>query len=120
MKKKLATLRSPKVLKRIIGAIIILLIVGGFIFLQFRTGRVFIDDSLVSAPISNIAPISPGKLQEMDIYEGEYISRGQPLAIVGGATLFADANGLVSMANNQLGSIVSTQNPVAQTIDLSN
>ncbi len=120
MKKKLANLRSPKVLKKIIAAVIIALSLSGFLFLQFRTGRVFIDDSLVSAPISTVATVSPGKLQEMDVYENEYITKGQPLGVVGGTTLFADTDGLVSMASNQLGSIVSTQNPIAQIIDISN
>lgn len=120
MKNILKKLRNPKVLRVLLTVFLVVLMVGVYLVYQAREGRVFIDDSLVQDPISSIAPATPGKLTELDIYESETVKKGDPIAVVNGTTLYADTNGLIIMANNQIGSIVSSQNPVAQMIDLSN
>lgn len=117
MKKLFKKIRNPKVLRVLVAIVIIIIASAGFAFLALTSGRVAIDDSLVSDPISNIAPVTPGTLQETDVYENEFIQKGDPLAVVNGQTIYAQTNGLVIMANTQLGSIVSAQNPVAQIID---
>lgn len=99
--------------------LIILLAVGTYAYAQMRTGRVFIDDSLVSDPIINVAPTAAGKLEEIDVYEGEHVKKGDILAVVAGSPLYAATDGLIIMANNQIGSIVSTTAPVAQLINVS-
>ena len=110
-------LRNPKILRVIILIASILLCVGGFLFFEIRQGRVFIDNSLVNAPISSIAPTTPGVLSEMDVYENEKVTKGDQIAIVGGQPMYASTNGLIIMANNQIGSIVGPTNPVAQLIN---
>ncbi len=116
MKKLFAKIKNPKVLRVLITILLVILFVGGYVFYQFKEGRVGIDNSVVSAPIITISPLTPGKLEEMDVYENESIKKGDTIGIIGGAPLAADSDGLVIMANNQIGSIVSAQNPVAQLI----
>jgi len=120
MKNVIKQIRQPKVLQKLVAVVVILVSISLYAFIQLKQGRVFIDNSLVSDPIVNIAPLSSQTLQETDVYENEKISKGAPIAIVGGQTLFAQTDGLIIMANNQIGSIVNAQNPVAQMIDLSN
>lgn len=100
----------------ILVALIVLLIVASFTY-EKKIGRVQIDDSLVNAPIASIAPASPGVLKQIYVYEGENIKKGQAIANVGDQTIYANDDGLVVMANQALGSVVSTQNPVAQMIN---
>ncbi len=117
MKKIFKKIRNPKVLRVLVAILIILIAAAGYGFLAFKMGRVAIDNSLVADPISSIAPATPGILQETDVYENQLIQKGDPIAVVNGQTIYAQTNGLVIMANTQLGSIVSAQNPVAQIID---
>lgn len=119
MKNLFKKLRNPKILRIIILILAVIAVVGGILFYQIRQGRVFIDNSLVSNTIITLAPTTPGKLTRLVIYENENIKKGDPIADVDGNTLYADTDGLVIMANNQIGSIVSTQNPVGQMINLS-
>ncbi len=93
-----------------------LIVLAGYFFYQMRTGRVFIDDSLVQAPVTSVTPANNGKLTDVLVYEGESVQRGDPIALVGGQMVYADTTGTISMVNNQLGSQISTQTPVAQIV----
>lgn len=117
MKSIFARLRQPSIFQPLLFLTVILLTIAGYYFYQSHEGRVFIDDSLIQAPIIAVAPTAPGKLQEMDVYENQMVKKGDPLAIVGSQTLYADTPGLIIMANNQIGSIVSATSPVVQMLN---
>jgi multidrug resistance efflux pump len=104
-------------LRRVLSILLIIAIVGGFYYWQTKMGRVFIDDSLISASIINIAPTTSGRLFEIDAQEGKFVKKGDILAVVGSETIRSTTDGLVVMANNQVGGSFSPQNTVAQIID---
>lgn len=110
-------IKNPKVLRALLILFAVLVSVGGLLFFQMGSSRVFIDDSLVTAPISSIAPTSTASLTQIDVYENEQIKKGDAIAVSGGQTLYAPTSGLIIMANNQLGSLVGPTNPVAQLIN---
>jgi len=116
MKNLIKKIRQPKILRPLILVLVILTVVIGYVFYQLRTSRIFIDDSLVDAPAITISPTISGRLTELDVYEGEKVSKGDSLAIVGGQTLYAETNGLITSTNKQIGSLVSSQTPVVQLI----
>lgn len=120
MKNAVAKIKNPKVLRFFVTIIVLALFVAGYMYYQLTQGRVFIDNSLVTGPVSTIAPLSAGTLQELDVYEGQHITKGQPLAVVSGQTLYSNEDALVIQATNQIGSIVSTLNPIGQLIDTNN
>lgn len=95
---------------------VVLLLVGAFTF-EKKVDRVSVDDSLIDAPMVSVAPVIPGDLKKVYIYEGENIRRGDPIADVGNQTIHAQSDGLVVKVNSGLGGIVSAQTPVAQLID---
>ncbi len=110
-------IKNPKALRVLVAIIIVAITMSGYAYYQLTLNRVFIDDSLVSDPIADIAPANPGILQEMDVYEGESVKKGEVLSIISGQPLYANQDGLVIQANTQIGSTVSTVNPVVQMID---
>lgn len=116
MKNLFDKLRNPKVLRILAVLLVVILVAGGYLFYLLSEGRVSIDNSLVQAPIISIAPTTPGIISQMNVWEGEKIAKGDTIAVVGGQPISADTDGLVIMANNQIGSIVSSANPVAQLI----
>ncbi len=101
-----------------VGGIIILLvlIIGLYILYQVRTNRVFIDNSLIQAPVITVSPSTAGKVQEMDVKEGQTVQLGDTLAVVGSETLRADTDGLVISASDLTGSTVSPQTQLIQMI----
>ncbi len=120
MRNQFKKLKNPQVLKKIGIIVAVIALIVGIFYFEKTHGRVSIEDSLVNAPISSIAPTTPGTLSELDVYEGQTIKKGDKLAIVGGQTLFANTDGVVIMAANQLGNTMSTTTPVVQVIDPNN
>lgn len=118
MKNIFAKIKNPKILRILIIIFIALIAVASVILYQIREGRIYIDNSLIQAPITSVAPVAPGKLTAMNVYEGEKIKKGDSLAVVAGQTLYADSNGVVVMANTQIGSLVSASSPVVQLVNI--
>ncbi len=114
MKKRFSINRN--VLK-ITGIILLLILfIGAYFFFLMMTGRVFIDNSLIQAPIITVSPSTAGKVQEMDVKEGQTVQTGDTLAVVGSETLRADTDGLIISASDLTGSTVSPQTPLIQMI----
>lgn len=120
MKKLFKHFKNPKVFRTFLAIVGIIIVLAGVLYYEFTHSRVFIDNSLVDAPITVIAPSSAGTLIEMDAYEGEMVKKGDALAVVSGQTIHTDTDGLIIQANNQIGSSVSPQSTLVQLINLSN
>lgn len=116
MKNALTKLRNPKFLKTAGALLIIIIIVVVYIVLQKTTGRVYINNSLISSPTITISPSSSGPVKEIDVKEGQTVSEGDTLAVVGSQTLRTDIDGLIISAPDLTGSTVSPQTQLIQMI----
>jgi multidrug resistance efflux pump len=116
MKKIITLFKNKKFLKTAGIIIVIILFVVAYFIFQKNTGRVFIDNSKIQAPTITISPSQSGNVQEMDVKEGQTVSAGDTLAIVGSDTLRADTDGLVISASDLTGSMVSPVTALIQMI----
>lgn len=117
MKNLFAQVKNPKVLQPLLIVATVLVVTASYLFYQFRTDRVFIDDSLVDAPIVTLVPSNAGTLTAINVYEGQQVKQGDSLAIVGGQTLYAESDGLVIMADKSVGSSVTVQTPIVALVN---
>lgn len=116
--KKIISLFKNKSFMRIFSVVfVVVLFVAAYIFYQLMTGRIFIDNSLIQAPLITISPSLPGKVQEIDVKEGQSVESGDTLAVVGSETLRADTNGLIVSAPDLTG---STVNQATQLLEMIN
>lgn len=118
MKKFFTYFKNPKTFRILISILILIIISAGYLYFQKTRDRIFIDNSQVFAPIISIAPVTPGKLIDIKVTNGQKVKKGDAIATVGTETLHADTDGLIIMSNNQIGSIVTQQTPVIQMIQL--
>ena len=116
MKQKISQLKNKAFLKRVGIVAAILLVLFGIFFLAKTLNRVFIDNSLISAPVITIAPTTGGKIKEIDVTEGQYVKKGDVLAVVGNETIRSDTDGQVILSNNQVGSSVGPTTQLMQLI----
>jgi len=116
MKKFFSLFKNKKFLKVFGIVLLVIFLVGGYIVYEKLTARIFIDNSLIQAPLITISPSEVGKVQEMDVREGQSVQKGDTLAIVGSETLRADTDGLIVTAPDQTGSTVNTQTQLIQMI----
>ncbi len=120
MKNLFSKLKNPKVLRVVVAVFVIVFVATITFFLETKNGRVFIEDSLVYAPIITVSPTTPGTLLETDVYENEKVEKGDLLAIVGSEALRANTDGLIVMADTQTGSLTTIASPVIQMIQPEN
>ncbi len=116
MKQKMTLLKNKAFLKKAGIVLAVLIVIGAAIFFAKTTDRVFIDNSVISAPVINIAPTTSGKLKELDVTEGQLVKKGDALAVVGTDTIRTDTDAMVILSNNQVGSSVTTQTQLMQLI----
>lgn len=91
--------------------------IASYITYQKIADRIFIDDSLIQAPLITISPTTGGKVQEIDVTEGQRVQKGDQLAIVGSETIRAATDGLIVFAPNITGSTTSMQTQLIQMIN---
>lgn len=116
-KSLIAKIREPKTMRILLIIALAIAIIGGYLFYAKLADRVFIDDSLISAPIVTFSPTTPGQILSLKVYDGEKVKRGDALAIVGTSTLNAYQDGLVVSTNRAVGSVATQQTPVVQMIN---
>lgn len=116
MKNVFSRFKNKQFLRTFLLVVVVLLLVGSYIVYQKVTDRVSIEDSLIQAPIITISPSTSGKVKEIDVNEGQTVSKGDTLAVVGSETLRADTDGLIISANDLSGSTVTPQTQLIQLI----
>ena len=118
MKKIFLILKDKKYRKILVitGMFVLFIFICLYIFFLKTTGRIFIDKSQVQAPMITISPSLIGKVQEIDVKEGQYVNTGDILAIVGSETLRAQTDGLIISASDLTGSAVNQATQLIQMI----
>ena len=116
MNKKPSLFKNRNFWKTIGGILILILLIGLYIFYKETHGKIYIDNSTLQAPVIVISPSSAGKVQEMDVKEGQTVQKGDTLAIVGSETLRAATDGLIITASDLTGSAVNPQTQLIQMI----
>jgi multidrug resistance efflux pump len=120
MKKIISLFKNPKFLKISGGIFIVILATVLFVIFEKTTGRVYISNSLIQAPVITISPTQSGNVQEIDVKEGQTVDAGDTLAVVGSEILRADTDGLVISASDLTGSMVNPTTQLIQMIRLVN
>jgi multidrug resistance efflux pump len=116
VKKFFSLFKNKKFLISAGSVLALILVAVSYIVFQKVTGRVFIDDSLIQAPVITISPSESGKVQEIDVKEGQSVQTGDTLAVVGSETLRADTDGLIISASDLTGSTVNPETQLIQMI----
>ena len=103
-----------------IAAFIIIVIGGGIAALAYvgvSNRTVYIDKSLITAPIVQLSASAPGILRETYVQEGDTIPPNTVVAEVGTELIKSTSGGLVVTVNDNIGKLVSPQDAVVETID---
>ena len=88
--------------KIIIVVAIFLVIIGsagGLIAWKILSGRVYMENSSISAPVINLSPISGGILEEVFVNVGDNVQDSAPIARVGDELIKAQSAGEILSIN---------------------
>lgn len=89
----------------IVGVIVVALLFGGAIIYKTLSSRISIDRAIISAPVININPQAEGVLQSVFVKAGDTVTKGEPVAQVGGETLSAGTAGTIISVENVPGQV---------------
>lgn len=117
IKKLFGKLKDKNFRRIVILALLVIFAAVGLFYYLKNEGRVYIDDSLIQAPVISIAPQTPGVLNEVDVAEDQRVSKGDLLAVVGTQSLRSETDGIIISASKQIGSMESPASPVIGMIN---
>ena len=104
-----------------IGAtVILLLLIGGGAYWYVSSKTVYIDQSVISAPVIDLSPSSPGILEQVFVNVGDTATTGEPIARVGDQIIEAQAGGEIVSVNTDIGAFINPaagQGTVASMVD---
>lgn len=107
--------QNPK-LVRGIAAIAVLALIGGVIYWQITQSRVYIENSVINAPIISLTPKAPGIIDKFYVSEGDHVRKNQVLVKVGDELIKAKDDGVIVGLMNNPGQMASQQDAVVKMI----
>lgn len=102
----------------LISFLVIFGLLSVFLFWQVEKNTVLIENSDLEAPIINLSPTAPGVLNAIYVKEGDHISAGAQIALVGSQIISAKNGGIVSFAPVVLGAYFSPGQVVASLVNV--
>lgn len=100
--------------------IILIAAISSFIYWEYSSARVYIEDAKIYAPTISLYPKVGGSLQEVYINAGDFVKMNDPIARVGNELIKAKADGLILTIETSIGSAYGPTSTVATMINPSN
>ncbi|NYZ74190.1 efflux RND transporter periplasmic adaptor subunit [Candidatus Micrarchaeota archaeon] len=113
----IARIKKHPLLTEFVIIIVVAALIGGYLYWQDSQSRIYIEKAQITAPIISISPPLSGTIDKFYVSEGDRVSNGQRLAVVGNQTVYAMTNGLVIWINNAPGQMATPQTAIVKMID---
>lgn len=115
--KKIIKSTRNKIIVIISIAVIILGSVGGFIYWSIASSRVYVENSVISAPVISLSPTVGGTLQQVFVNVGDSVQTASPIARIGNELIKATSDGQILSVNTNIGASFSADQTVATMIN---
>jgi len=96
---------------------VIAIVIAGFAYWKFASGRIVIDKAQISAPIVDLGASAPGVLQEMDVHPGDLVLPDTVVARVENNAIKSKVGGLIIAVQNDIGKRFNPGEAIVSMID---
>ena len=113
-------MQRKQILYAVFGGLAAIAVIGGGAYWYVSSQIVYIDQSVISAPVINLSPVNSGVLQAVFVNDGDMVAANQPVARVGSEIVEAKTAGEVLSVDQNIGEYENTltgQGIVATMID---
>ena len=104
----------------VIGALVLIGIIAGGAYWYVSSKTIYIDKSVIQAPIIKLSPTSSGNLQAVFVNVGDMVTINEPIARVGNGIIESQTSGQIVSVDQNIGeyeNAVTGQAVVATMID---
>lgn len=101
---------------KILGVIVVVAVIGGGIYWYVSSQSVYIDQSVIQAPVINLSPTTSGPLQAVYVNVGDVVTANQPIARVGGQIVESKTSGEIVSVDKNIGELESPGQAVVATM----
>ena len=105
---------------RIVVAIVLVGALGGGLYWYVSSKTIYIDQSIIQAPLINLSPVNNGTLEAVFVKAGDTVTADEPVARVGNEIVKAKTQGTIVSVDQNLGEFENSltgQANVATMID---
>lgn len=109
-----------KLIPLVIGGFVIVGAIAGGVYFYVSGKTVYIDQSLISAPLINLSPVNSGVLEQVMVNVGDTVAANTPVARVGDEIVKTKTAGQIVSVNNNVGqyiNVLTGQGTVATMVD---
>lgn len=102
--------------KIMLGVLVGLVVVGGIgggVYWYVSSKTVYIDQSVVQAPLINLSPANSGVLQALYVKAGDTVAADEPIALVGNQVVTAQTAGQIVSVDNNIGQYMNAMTGAA-------
>lgn len=112
--------RRNKIIGWVVAGVVVVVGVGGGVYYYVSSKTVYIEDSVIQAPLINLSPANSGVLQQVFVNPGDMVMTNEPIALVGDEIVEAQTNGEIVTTDQNIGeyeNALTGQAVVATMID---
>jgi len=92
-------------------------LLGGIYIWQDMQGKIYIEKAEISAPVISLGPSQPGIIDKFYVDEGDMVSPGQHLAVIGDEAISSKTSGTVIWLKRTPGQLSAPGDTVVKMID---
>jgi multidrug resistance efflux pump len=115
--KKIIKSTRAKIIAVIAVAVVILGGIGGLIYWSIISSRVYVENSSISAPVTNLSSKAGGSLEQVFVNVGDIVRDSAPIARVGNELIKANSDGQVLSIDTNIGDNFTPGQTVATMVD---
>lgn len=90
---------------------------AGVLYWKSNAGQVYIENSQISAPLTDLSPDSPGPLTDLYVHEGDFIPANSRVAKVGNEIIKTKVDSVVVSVKDTIGKLINHGEAVVTVID---
>ena len=102
----------------VVGILILVLgTIGGLIYWNITSSRVYVENSVISATVTNLSPTVAGTLQQVFVNVGDSVQMASPIARIGNELIKANSAGQILSVDTNIGDSFTPGQVVATMIN---
>jgi len=87
----------------LVGGLVVLMVLIGGVYYYVSSKTVYIDQSVIQAPLINLSPVNSGVLEADFVSAGDTVTTNEPVARVGDEIVKAKTNGIIATIDQNIG-----------------